>query len=339
MQTGRWMIAVLAAVLCSVPLPAQDDALPDLSKLTGAVRQAHPEFVAERAQLDAAVAAFNAEATQFNADCNSVDADNAAAVASCRSRLAQLQAERDSLIARLKAFNAEVKDAQALADPTCADLADLQGQFGELNRAIGVDRQVVENFGFDKTNAQIEYWGNLPERQREQFQKKIRAVVFDQSLVGASKAFEAVGSLTPDEVDALNRMADAEGAPPLGIVAGSRDVHRALEFLHHAHKTYEALDEAHQHEFLTAAVKVAGMASHSNAFALLLDVDTWAGYQLYDAANAVVQVNKLTQENEGDLELLKTVSGRLKNEVDRLTRVKKQLAYLSSRCDSTSLAR
>jgi hypothetical protein len=82
--------------------------MPDLSGLTMRVRQAHPEYAKLRADLSAATTAFNAAATQFNSDCGSIDPDDTAKIQNCKSRLAQLQAERASLLARSNSFNADV---------------------------------------------------------------------------------------------------------------------------------------------------------------------------------------------------------------------------------------
>ncbi len=90
---------------------AQSAEMPDLSGLTMRVRQAHPDYTKQRANLSAAISAFNAEATQFNSDCGSIDAEDTAKIQNCKNRLAQLKAERDSLIARSRSFNADVAAA------------------------------------------------------------------------------------------------------------------------------------------------------------------------------------------------------------------------------------
>lgn len=84
--------------------------MPALSGLTMRVRQAHPEYARQRAELGAAVSAFNTMATQFNTDCGSIGADETAKIQNCKSRLAQLQAERDVLIARSTSFNNDVAE-------------------------------------------------------------------------------------------------------------------------------------------------------------------------------------------------------------------------------------
>jgi hypothetical protein len=164
-------------------------------------------------------------------------------------------------------------------------------------------------------------------------------MLFNATLSSVSEAAGAVGSLTPEEVDALNRLADAQGAALLGIVAGANDVHRALEFLDRTKGAYEAADAVRKKQMLDAAVKLGGLASKNPAFGLLLTADEWAAYQVYQSATAVKTVHDLTKVNEGDLILLKSRSETLKNEVDQLTAVKKQLDKLSSDHDSTKLVK
>jgi hypothetical protein len=113
MLVKRVIVAALAAwiVLAAGRGVAQSDAVPDLSTLTMRVRQTHPEYATQRTKLSAAIAAFNAKATQFNSDCDSIDPDDTTSLQSCRNRLAQLQAERSSLVGRVGTFNANVEEA------------------------------------------------------------------------------------------------------------------------------------------------------------------------------------------------------------------------------------
>ncbi len=219
------------------------------------------------------------------------------------------------------------------------DVSELQNQFNSLTQQISLDRQVIQNFGFDKTVDQIEFWGNLPARQIEDAKNQFKAMLLDATLASVSKAAGVVGSLTPEQVDALNRLADSQGAPSLGIVAGARDVHKALEFLDKTKGVYEAADGLKKRQMLDAAVKLGGLASNNPAFGLLLTADAWAGYQVYQSVKAVRMVEDLTTLNEGDLILLKSRSEKLRNEVSQLTVVKKQLTELASNCDSTTLGK
>jgi hypothetical protein len=125
----------------------------------------------------------------------------------------------------------------------------------------------------------------------------------------------------------------------LGIVAGANDVHRALEFLDKTKGAYEATDAFRKKQMLDAAVGLGGLASKNPAFGLLLTADRWAAYQVYQSVNAVKTVHDLTNANEGDLILLKSRSEKLKNEVNQLAHVKKQLVELSGKNDSTKLVK
>jgi len=241
------------------------------------------------------------------------------------------------------AHNARSESANVVASDagghSCSQVAELQSQYESLTQQLNVDRQIIHSFGFDKTAEQIDYWGQLPERQMEEAKIEFREMLLDATLVSASQAVGAVGSLTPDEVDALNQLADAQGAPALGIVAGAGDVHRALEFLEESKHAYEAAGAARRGNMFAAAIKLGGLASGNPAFRLLLTADEWAVYQVYQSAAAVQKVHDLTKTSEEDLTLLKSRSERVKNEVDQLASVKRQLAALGSKCDSTSFVK
>jgi hypothetical protein len=275
--------------------------------------------------------AFNQKYAGREFDADSPEAKDGAA------EQAWLSSESQNYQQAAKAFKAEVD--KFIESHKSTDVSQLQSQFESLRQEINLDRQVIQNFGFEKTVDQIEYWGTLPERQVEEAKKTFKAMLFDATLGSVSEAARAVGSLTPEEVDALNRLADSQGAPPLGVVAGARDVHKALEFLDKTKHVYEAADDARKGQMLEAAVKLGGLASKNPAFGLLLTADAWAAYQVYQSATAVKMVRDLTRANEGDLILLKSRSEKLRNEVDQLKGIKKQLAEVASKCDSTTLVR
>jgi hypothetical protein len=238
--------------------------------------------------------------------------------------------------ARSESVNVAASDA---GEHSCSHVAELQSQYESLTQQLNVDRQIIHSFGFDKTAKQIEYWGQLPERQMEEAKIEFREMLLDATLVSTTQAVGAVGSLTPEEVDALNQLADAQGAPGLGIVAGAGDVHRALEFLEKSKHAYEAAGAARRGDMFAAAIKLGGLASGNPAFRLLLTADEWAVYQVYQSAAAVEKVHDLTKISEEDLILLKSRSEKVRNEVDQLTSVKKQLASLGLKCDSTSFVK
>jgi hypothetical protein len=89
---------------------AQDATLPEAATVTMRVRQAHPEYPKQRADLLAAIEAFNEKAKAFTIACHGVDPDDAARMSSCRSQQAALQAEKNGLLAQLKGFNAGVEE-------------------------------------------------------------------------------------------------------------------------------------------------------------------------------------------------------------------------------------
>lgn len=225
----------------------------------------------------------------------------------------------------------------------CNQVSRLQDQFAELNRAIDVDRQVEHSFGFDKTSDEIEYFGHLPDRQIEDIKAKAKQLVFNESMSAASAAIadtvKAANSLTPDQVEAVNEMAQVEGLPPINVSKGAQEAQEALNIIQKGRKAYGLVDIARKQDYLKAANKVAGIFNKNPNFGLLLDLDEWALYELYQSIDAVKQVHDLTLATEGDLLNLKVVSARLRQEVDELSSVKKQLAVLGPQCSSTNLVR
>jgi hypothetical protein len=242
-----------------------------------------------------------------------------------------------------KAHTSRSESAAVVAPDTgersCSEVAELQSQYESLTQQLNVDRQIIHSFGFEKTAKQIEYWGQLSERQMEDAKMEFREMLLDATLVSTSQTVGAVGSLTPDEVDALNQLADAQGTATLGIVAGAGDVHKALEFLEKSKHVYEAAGAARRGDIFAAAIRLGGLASGNPAFRLLLTADEWAGYQVYQSATAVKKVHDLTKVSVEDLILLKSRSEKVRNEVDQLTSVKKQLAVLGAKCNSTSFVK
>ena len=286
------------------------------------------------AALMSRIDAHNLKRDDFMVRCGHIPNAETTRIATCVQEYQTiLLPEENTLEAEKKQFTSRLLAA------VCLQVAPLQTQFQDLTQQIGVNRQAVLNFGFAKTVAEIEYWGNLPARQVEDAKNAFKEMLFDATLASVREAAGAVGSLTSEEVDALDRLADAEGAPPTGLVAGANDLHDALELFDKAKTVYEAADAVMRGHMLEAAVKLAGLVSENNAFGLLLKADEWAVYEIYQSMNAMKKVRDLTKATEADLILLKSRSEKLKGEVNQLTVVKKQLAELASKCDSTNLVK
>lgn len=282
------------------------------------------QLIQQRQALESQLAGLKLAYANYNAKTADEQTD---------AELKTIEGMRKDYISAAKTFN------EALQAAINAEITSLQNQFEDLTQRIEQDRQVIQSFGFNKNVSEIEYYGNLPTRQVEDAKNEFRKMLFDATLDSASQVAGVIGSLTPDEVDALNRLADAQGAPSLGIVDGANNIHTVLEFLKKTKSAYETVDDIKKGQMLDAAVKLAGLASKNPAFGLLLTADEWAGYQVYQSANAVKMVRDLTKANEGDLILLKSRSEKLKNEVNQLTAVKKDLAGLSAQGDSSNLVR
>jgi hypothetical protein len=334
----RWRMAILATLLLGPIISAMAQQIPALVVLPASINVSHPSLADRRTALLRERDALHARVSTLNARCAAVE-EGSVAAASCEAEQSSLRAALNAHIKQSNDFNAEAHAASnhEVDRAPCSQVAQLQSRFDSLTQQISQDRQVIQNFGFDKTVEQIEYWGSLPGRQVEDAKKSFRAMLFDATLGSVSEAAGAVGSLTPEEVDVLNRLAEAQGAQPLGIVAGAQGLHTSLEFLEKTKHVYQGADDVRKGQMLDAAITLGGLASKNRAFGLLLTADGWAAYQVYQSAKAVKTVNYLTRLIEGDLILLKSRSEKLKNSVNQLTAVKKQLAELGAECDSTNL--
>jgi hypothetical protein len=306
---GSDKIPALASVPMDLPAPESQD------------------FVLRRADLETQLKNFQAAAYAFNSKraADQTDED-----------FNSLESQRRDYIKAAKAFNTALATAIKNSSTT-SKVAHLQKEFESLNQEIALDRQVIRNFGFEKTVDELEYWESLPARQIEDAKDKFKGMLFDAALGAVSDTANTIGSLDPREVDALSRLAVAEGEPSIRMVGDAQDIHKTLEFLDKSKTVYEAADAIKKRKMLEASVELAGLASRNPAFGLLLKADTWILCQVGQSVNAVYQVHRLTQMNEADLILLKSRSQKLKAEVDQLTSVKKELARLSSQQDSTEL--
>jgi hypothetical protein len=238
----------------------------------------------------------------------------------------------------LSQFQTIVARIQGEMTLLCAvDVPGLQDRYQSLRVRINENEQIVRNFGFSKTTLQIEQWGEVPQVQMQDSKKEFRRLLLDASLGTVTEGVQAVGSLTPDEVAALNRLADADGAPSLGIVEGARDVTPALHLLEQVKDTAASVNAARQKRMLDAAVNLGGMLFKNPLYGLLLSADEWALYQLYHSADAVVEVHRLTRLSEGDLQLLHDRSLRLVREVHELKAVQADVSTTGQACDNTSL--
>jgi len=116
MSRAAVSLAAVCASLVGYAALAQSTDMPAPDAVSMRVRQAHPEYVTERADLIAAVAAYNGKEASFKTACHGVDEDDTARIASCRSQQASLRAEKASLLARLRSFSADVNQASHAAE-------------------------------------------------------------------------------------------------------------------------------------------------------------------------------------------------------------------------------
>ena len=232
-------------------------------------------------------------------------------------------------------------DDNSETNSPCLKLAQLQNQFQYLMQDIEVNRQVIKNFGFDKTVEQIEYFGTLEERQVEEAKEEFNSMLLDAVLSSTTDEAGKIGSLDSETIDVLNRLADAQGSPELGEFVDKADqVNKALKLLKKTKSVYKIANAAKKGEILKSVIKLGGLICSAPWWlTMLAEADRWAVYEAYQAGNAVYMVQQLTKANEGDLILLKSRSEKLRDEVNLLTSIKKKIAILSSECDSSKLSR
>jgi len=311
--------------LCFVSLSVSPQVMPDKIPAMAAIPNTLPVAVKERFTqqslgLETQLRDFRTASGAFNKKTAKDQTDE---------EYNTVQKMRTDYIKAVKQFNNNL---------ACAQVDDLQNQFRSLTEEMNIDLQVLHNLGFDKTVEELEYYGNLEERQLEEAKHEFKEMLFDGMLISITKVAGTLGSLTTEQVDALNRLADAQGSPSLGnVVADAKDVHKALEILEKSKKVYELADETKKGDMLKAAAKLGGLVAKNPVYGLLLTADAWAVGLVYQSINAVQKVYALTKTVEGDLIILKQRSEKLKKEVDQFTSVKKQLAQLSSACNSVSL--
>ena len=166
-------LVVLVVALLPCILVAQVPKIADLPDTLPA--QQRVQLTQKREALIAEKNELIRKAVAHNTKCNAVPTDTLE-WKSCSDKQTELEAERQKYIDAVNRFNHEVEQAR------CSQIAELQNQFESLTQQINLDRQVVQNFGFEKTVAQIEYWGSLPERQVEDAKKAFKTVLFDATL-------------------------------------------------------------------------------------------------------------------------------------------------------------
>ena len=111
MSRAAVSLAAFCASLVGYAALAQSTETLDVATVPACARAAHPTYSAAGNELIGAVASYNAKEKAFGSACHEVDADDAARMSSCQSQQASLRAEKASLLARLRAFNADVDTA------------------------------------------------------------------------------------------------------------------------------------------------------------------------------------------------------------------------------------
>ncbi len=277
-------------------------------------------------------------ATATEAPMRTVDPASCARASTLQNRFTELtmQVDRDKAIMRNFGFEKTVADFEAQGNLPAAQLTDGMRSFRKL------------------------LFDDVMKSARAEFVDAAIAGVGNVATSGASQvADDFKKKLTPEAVAMVKALGDI---PSIGTkdlaskVELANDVSSAIEVLDKAKLAYEVgspavkgqileltLKLSHEiaaHGLVKLAVALPGtMATTAAAAAAwvptLLAADEWAWHEAYKSANAVLMVHKLTQATEGDLQLLKATTTRLKNATDELKSIKSELPQLAGKCDGT----
>ncbi|MGQ0815795.1 MAG: hypothetical protein ACT4O1_15270 [Gemmatimonadota bacterium] len=289
-------------------------------------------------------------------------------------------AKRTALILAVALSPAAVEPADAQRakqlPPGCASVAALQDTFQILTAELNLNRQVIANFGFDRSIAQFERAAALPQAQVLESTKAVQKLLFDESMrnaraqfasqaqsgavdlatTGASEGARVIGSqLSPEAIAAFRKL--GYGNPELvRRVTIANDVSAALEILDKAKAGYSLADDVSKRQLLqagytllhdlavkqaTAAGVKAGVFGPASAgwVGLIVSANEWAWLLAYESADAVWTVRRLNQATAGELKLLTLRADSSKKLVTKLAKVRAELAQLARTCDSSKLAK
>ncbi len=260
----------------------------------------------------------------------------------------------------------------------CSKVTMLQDSFRLLNEQIELDRQVIANFGFDRTVADFERAAALPQAQVGEGIEGIKKLLFEESMrtaraeiikqlqsgsaalvqtagreivTGAAGrlAASAKGNISPEALEVIKRL--GIGNPDLVRKATlDKDLEAALEILDRATLSYSVGSDLAKRQLLEAGLtlveelvveKLTTYATPAGAgwVGLMLSVDKWAWMLAYESADAVMTVRRLTKSTTGELKLLTNRADANRKRVLQLVSVRARLQDLGRQCDSSKLAK
>jgi len=298
--------------------------------------------------------------------CKSERAQKAAeireSIATCPCSAAQRKQETDELEATLKIEmrRCEQKGVDALDQFKHALVAHAQDDFNRFSGQVEMDRQILQNFGFQRTVDEMESWTHYSEKAQKEYTRQAQDEVigkFFQSIHLRAQEMAATPQITRQRAVSLYNLFKTAGVKDQALfgalaAAGRGDpqipermlwekITAGVEKLNDAREVVQTEDQALN--IFNSMLDVAGWLAPELAPELSIVKDaSWIGYATYTHGEVVYglhKVDRLTALTEAQLQDLEPVTRRLKQDVDGLVAAKKVLKWAAASSGSTSLVR
>jgi hypothetical protein len=254
----------------------------------------------------------------------------------------------------------EQKGADALDQFKHELVSNAQDDFSRYSGQVEVDRQLLHNFGFNRTAEEMESWTHYGKRAQEKYVREAKNEVlakFFQSIHLKVDAWAAAPHMTSEKAvslynlfkavavkdDALlNALAAAgRGDPQIPERALWVEIAGALEKLNDAREVLHT--ERDSESIFNAVLTVAGwMAPEIVPYVGIVKDASWIGYATYTHAKVAYglhDIDRLSTLTEAQREELEPVAHRLKQDVDGLVAAKKVLQWAAATGNNSNMVR
>jgi hypothetical protein len=237
----------------------------------------------------------------------------------------------------------------------CRQRAEAQDRFEMLSQQIRQDRQVIKNFGFERTVEDFEAWAKLGKEGQDRFVKGLYSTGLAAVLEGMPLAAARLApKVTSNRAISMYNLLKRAGRPNEAehwyeqivspILAGKQVPVEtfARQFAEDANKIAFGLNTLDPENLVDSVLSVAKWAAPQYApFLEALQVANWLGPLIWKGLKATYEVdavNKATFLTEDQLKELRNRSDALARRIDELSGVKIMLDGLAP-CDTTELSR
>jgi len=283
-------------------------------------------------------------------------------ISKCPCTAAQKQQQREELDATLQIemVQCEQKGADALDQFKNALIAQAQDDFHRFSAQVETDRQILQNFGFQRSVDEMEAWTEYSEKAQKEYARLAQDKViekFFQSIHLRAQQMSATVQITKQNAITLFNLFKATGVKDQALfdalaAAGRGEaeipermlwerITDRLQKLNDARDMIQAEDQALS--IFNSMLDVAGWMAPELVPELSIVKDgAWIGYAMYthaELAYGLHKIDRLTTLTEGQLKDLQLVTHRLKQDVDGLVAAKSILKWAAASGDSTSLVR